>query len=346
MDRPEVLSHAELLGFARAAGFDLAGFSRPDPIPPESLSEWLEAGHAADMDWMAERLADRLDVSRLLPGASTVISFAVNYFRDDAACADSPIARYARTRDYHATLKDRLRAFRRMLKEAHPSVETYGGVDHGPFMEKVWAARGGLGYVGKNGCFITPEYGSWVLLAVLVLDAPVDAYAGGPRTDRCGPCRRCLVSCPTGALLGESRVNASACLSYQTIENRKAEVPEVFRLEMAEVVFGCDICQDVCPLNRRPVFAVHERMEPRAIATLGVLELAQLSREEFDRLAPGTPLARAKYDGLRRNALYALGAGRRQEARGLMEQLALDANPLVSAAAAWALEQLRLPAPP
>jgi epoxyqueuosine reductase len=325
---------------AEAVGFDLVGFSRAEPIPAEVLCSWVEAGYAADMDWMGERAAERLDVRQLLPGAKTVVSFANNYYRDDPQSADSPIARYARGRDYHSTLRDRMKAFRKALQETCPGIGTYGGVDSGPLMEKVWAARSGLGYVGKNGCFITERYGSWVLLATLILDQEVDAYGAGPAVDRCGSCRKCIMSCPSGALVGNGRVDARACLSYQTIENREQEVPESFRVMMDNLVFGCDICQDVCPLNRKPVFAEHPRFAPRAVAGLGVMELAGLTPAQYAQLIPGTALARARYDGLRRNAIYALGATRQEDARALLEKLSEEPSEAVRSAAQWALRQL------
>ncbi|HYO72381.1 MAG TPA: tRNA epoxyqueuosine(34) reductase QueG [Archangium sp.] len=334
------LPTAHLRQLSEQVGFDLVGFARAEPIPPETLFGWLESGCAADMDWMGSRAAERLDVSRLLPGARTVIAFATNYYRDEPRAADSPIARYARSRDYHSTLRDKLKAFRKLLSDAYPEVHHYGSVDSGPLMEKVWAARAGLGYVGRNGCFITEPFGSWVLLSALVLDAEVDVYAGGPASDRCGHCRKCIMSCPTGALLGQGRVDARACLSYQTIENRHAEVPESFRVEMDNIVFGCDLCQDVCPLNRGPVVTLNERFSPRAVAELGVMELAALTPEQYEQLIPGTPLARAKYDGLRRNAVYALGAMKQAEARSLLETLSQDPSEQVRHAAQWALLHL------
>jgi epoxyqueuosine reductase len=337
---PTPLPTVYLRQLSEAVGFDLVGFARAEPIPPESLYSWVEAGYAADMDWMKERAAERLDVSRLLPGAKTVVAFANNYYRDDLEVADSPIARYARGRDYHSTLRDRMKAFRKALKESYPGIGTYGSVDSGPLMEKVWAARAGLGYVGRNGCFITEPFGSWVLLATVVLDMEVDAYGEGPAADRCGHCRKCLLSCPTGALVGNGRVDARACLSYQTIENRNHPVPESFRVAMDNLVFGCDICQDVCPLNRKPVFAEHPRFAPRAVAGLGVMELAGLTHEQYEKFIPGTALARAHYDGLRRNAIYALGAARDEGARPLLEKLSVDSSTLVRDAAQWALRQL------
>jgi len=334
------LPTAYLRQLSEAVGFDLVGFARAEPIPSQSLREWLEAGYAADMDWMGERAAERLDVSLLLPGAKTVVVFANNYYRDDEETSGSPIALYARGRDYHSTLRDRMKAFRKALKEAYPELGTYGGVDSAPLMEKVWAARAGLGYVGKNGCFITERFGSWVLLATVILDVEVDEYAGGPAADRCGHCRKCLISCPTGALVGNGRVDARACLSYQTIENREREVPEPVRGMMKNLVFGCDICQDVCPLNRKPVFAEHPRFAPRAVAGLGVMELAGLTPAQYQKFIPGTALARAHYDGLRRNAIYALGVARDANARPLLEKLSADSSDLVRSAAQWALQQL------
>lgn len=321
---------------ALRSGFDLCGFARAEPLPPDFLAQWLEAGMAADMDWMAERAADRLDVSRLLPGASSVVSLACNYYPGDE---ESPVARYARGRDYHATMRDRLRALRRKLKALRPELRTYGGVDSVPVMEKVWAARAGLGYVGRSGCFISEKLGSYVVLATLVLDVELDSYAAGPAPDRCGTCNACVSACPTGAIRDAGRVDARRCLSYQTIENREGEIPEELRAALRGMIFGCDVCQEICPLNRGAA-AGGDRFAPRAVAALGVREIAALSRAEYDALVPGTPLARAKYDGLRRNAAYALGAARDASARQLLLGLARDPSALVREAAQWALAHL------
>lgn len=320
---------------ARDAGFDLVGFARAEPIPPRVLQDWLEAGHHADMDWLAARVDERLDVTRLLPGAKTVVALACNYWRTDDA---SPIARYARGRDYHLTLRDRLRALRRAVRATFPGVADYGSVDTNPVMEKVWAARAGLGFVGKNACFITPQHGSWVLLATMILDRAVDRYADGPTPDVCGRCQLCLTACPTGALVDERLVDARLCLSYQTIEN-EAAVPEAVRPAYQQIAFGCDVCQDVCPLNMTPVLA-GDRFAPRAVASLSVRDLAELTPERYAALTPGTPLARAGYDGLRRNAAYALGAVKDAGARPVLERLAADPSAVVAEAARWALERL------
>ncbi|MBL8921953.1 MAG: tRNA epoxyqueuosine(34) reductase QueG [Myxococcaceae bacterium] len=329
------LPSERLRELATTAGFDLVGFARAEPIEPTLLEDWLAQGHHADLDWMAERVAERLDVSKLLPGARTVIALAANYWHTDD---EAPIARYARGRDYHATMRDRLRGLRRALRQAFPGVNDYGSVDANPVMEKVWAARAGLGYVGKNACFITPAFGSWVVLATMILDAEVDAYASGPTPDACGRCTLCLTSCPTGAFVSDRVVDARACLSYQTIEN-DGVAPEPLRHAMAGHVFGCDVCQDVCPLNATPLRA-SARFTPRDVASVTVLELAAMTKAQYDSWAPGTALVRAGYHGLRRNAAYALGALKRPGARGVLERLAGDEDERVRDAARWALSQL------
>jgi epoxyqueuosine reductase len=333
-----ILRSALIRQWASESGFDLCGFARAEPIPAEALTLWLAEGMAADMGWMARRSAARLDVRRLLPDAKTVVALACNYYSPDESAPNSPVARYARGRDYHATLKDRLRALRRLLVEHYPAVRSYASVDTAPVMEKVWAARAGLGYVGRNGCLITEEFGSYVLLATLIIDAEVDAFATGSAMDRCGSCNLCVSSCPTEAIVADATIDARRCLSYQTIENR-GEAPEPLRAACAGVAFGCDICQDVCPLNLSPVTA-DSRFLPRPIARLSVRELAGLSHEQYRALVPGTAVARAKYDGLRRNAVYALGAARDPQALPLLRQLCFDASELVRSAARWAMRQL------
>lgn len=330
-----VLSSARLAALARAAGFDLVGFARAEPIPASVLGDWLAAGLHADLDWMAERAHERLDVRALLPGAETVVALACNTWHGGGP---GPLARYARGRDYHATLRDRLRTLRRTFRAEVPGVEDYGSADVNPVMEKVWAARAGLGFVGKSGCFITSDFGSWVVLATFILAAPVDAYADGPEADRCGACSLCVSSCPTGAILPGKQVDARACLSFHTIEN-EGPTPEALRPALDGLVFGCDVCQAVCPLNAAPVLA-GERFAPRAVGGVGVRELAAMDRTQYEAWTKGTALVRAGFDGLRRNAAYALGAARDEGARPVLERLVADEAPLVREAAQWALRRL------
>lgn len=335
MNGPRRLDAQTLEAMAREAGFDVVGFAPARALPRSALVDWLEAGHHADLGWMAAHLEERLDVTRLFPPARTVMALACNYWH--GGLDESPIARYARGRDYHATLKDRLRGLRRRLRDRWPGLEDYGSVDANPVMEKVWAALAGVGAIGKSSCLITREYGSWVVLAVLILGADVDAQPSPPFRV-CGRCRRCIDACPTQAIVSDGVVDARRCLSYQTIEN-EAPVPVSLRPAMVNLVFGCDLCQTVCPHNHRAVPA-SARFEPRAIASLTARALAAMSLEEWEALAKGTALKRAGYDGIRRNAAYALGATRDAAAKDLLRSLAQAPEETVREAAKWALDRL------
>jgi len=330
-----MFSSATLAAFAREAGFDLVGFARAEAIPPATLNDWLAQGFHADMSWLADRAEERLDITKLYPGARTVMAMACNYWHSDDA---SVVARYAQGRDYHATMKDRLRTLRRFLRERLNTDRCYATVDVNPVMEKVWAVRAGLGTVTNNGCFTTPEFGSYVVLAVLVLPDDVDAYASAVDEDVCGTCSLCLDACPTKAIVSPRVVDARACLSYQTIENA-GSVPEALRPALTDQLFGCDLCQDVCPLNQAPVKA-GARFEPRPLSKLTAMQLAAMTQEEFNTWIPGSPLARAGFDGLRRNAAYVLGATREANARQVLEKLVEDPVERVRDAAKWALAQL------
>ncbi len=339
LEGAQALPGAEVLALARQVGFDLAGTAIAEPLDPSPLKDWLAKGFHADLDWMARDIEVRLDVTKLFPPARTVLALACNYWSDDHP---STIARYARGRDYHWTFRDRLRNLRRLLKAKWPWVADYGSVDANPVMEKVWAVKAGLGAIGKNGCLITRSHGSWVLLAVMVLNADMDFYTGETGAsvvwDPCGPCRRCLLACPTGALPGDRSVDARKCLSYQTIEN-EGPAPLELRPAFGEGSFGCDICQEVCPHNRTPL-AAGERFRPRPVSELTLEALAALTPADWERFSRGTPLVRAGYDGIRRNAAYALGALRMSTAAPTLERLAQDANPLGAEAASWALADL------
>ncbi len=330
-----ILPSATLRKHAVAAGFDLVGFARPTPIPATVLGDWLDAGLHADMDWMRVRLAERLDVRLRFPNAKTVMVMACNYWQSDAV---SPVARYARGRDYHHTLRDRIRHLRRLVRESFGTVDDYASVDTGLMMEKVWAVRAGLGVVGKNGCLITERFGSWVSLATFTIDGETDVYNDERVDDVCGKCTLCIQSCPTSAIVADKTVDARACLSFQTIENESA-VPVELRSALQGFLFGCDICQDVCPHNATPLKGSPRFIE-REVSQRSVLQFAAMTRAEYDAWTPGTPLTRAGYDGLRRNAVYALGAMRERAAEPILKTLQHDESAVVREAAQWAITQL------
>jgi len=321
---------------AREARFSLVGFAQPRPIDEAPLRAWLAAGNAADMEWMSRNVAARLDPAKVLPGVRTVMALGIGYRRP--AGERSRVASYARGRDYHYAHRDRMRKLRRSLVAMDPSISIYACVDTGVAMEKVWAERAGLGWIGKNGLLINPQLGSWVTLSVMFFDRPVDVY-DQPHEFLCGDCVRCLNGCPTGAFSSPGVVDSRRCLAYQSIENR-GDVPEPLRRGFVARVFGCDICQDVCPFNGDDIPVGDRRFEPRALAAYTAAQMAALGEEEFRTLAAGMALARAQYDGLRRNAVLMLGAQRDQESRALLERLCADASPLVAHAARWALERL------
>jgi epoxyqueuosine reductase len=331
-----ILSSAAVKAAARSSGFPLVGLARAEALDPAPLERWLAAGYAADMHWMSERRAERLDPGRVLAGARTVMALAIPYRRSENLQRRSPVARYARGRDYHYAHRDRLKALRQRLLVLDPTLETYACVDTGMAMEKPWAERAGLGWIGKNGCLITPSHGSWVTLSVMFIDREVGSY-DERHANLCGECKRCLGACPTSALPSPGVVDARRCISYQTIENHGV-IPTPLRRRLRGHVFGCDVCQEVCPFNRADLPEGDARFLPRPIGLMSEEEIAALSREEFARLSAGTALARARYDGLRRNAILALGPARARRARSLLQTLARDTSPTVSEAARWALD--------
>ncbi len=341
-----MLPSARVRAAALASRFTLVGLARAEALDPAPLERWLAAGYAADMTWMGRRLprAPRPDQGPAGRGDGDRARRSPTTARPSERAA-SAVARYARGRDYHYAHRDRMKALRKRLLELDPGLETYACVDTGLAMEKVWAERAGLGWIGKNGCLINPRLGSWLTLSVMFVDRAVDAY-DRPHANLCGDCALCLRACPTKAFPSPGVVDARRCIAYQSIENR-GEVPVPMRRGFRGRVFGCDVCQDVCPFNRNAELPpADRRFEPRAIGRLAPAELAALSRDEFERLAAGMALARAQYDGIRRNALLALGASRASDARPVVERLTADPSPVVREAAIWALGRLAGRSPP
>jgi len=339
MNAHPVLAAEEVRAAALASRFTLVGFARAEALDPAPLERWLAAGYAADMDWMSRRLPERLDPTLVLTGAATVIALGIAYRGSVDERSRSAVAAYARGRDYHYAHRDGMKALRKRLLQIDGALETYACVDTGLAMEKVWAERAGLGWIGKNGCLINPRYGSSLTLSVMFVDRAMDTY-DSPHANLCGACEICLRACPTKAFPAPGVVDARRCVAYQTIENH-IDVPVPLRRGFRGRVFGCDVCQDVCPFNQRAELPPADpRFAARPISGLGPAELAALSRDEYERLAAGTALARAHYDGLRRSALLALGASRNAAARPVVKRLAGDPSPVVREAAVWALGRI------
>jgi epoxyqueuosine reductase len=310
-----------------------------EPLDPAPFRRWLEAGYAADLAVMRTRLEERLDPGVILPGARTVLVLGIPYGDQKPVGGPQPvIARYARGRDYHYAHRDRMRRLRNQLRTLVPSLDDYACVDSGAAMEKAWAERAGLGFIGKNGMVINPRFGSWFTLSLMVLDSDVDHY-DQPHPRLCGDCDRCLRACPTQAFPSPGVVDCRRCLAYHTVENH-APIPADIAAKLKTRTFGCDVCQAVCPFNHGEIPEGDPRQAPRPIGLMDAAAIAALSLADYDQLSVGTPMRRIGYHGLRRNACLSLGSTRTQSARPLLERLAGDSNELVRDAAIWALGRL------
>jgi epoxyqueuosine reductase len=342
-----------LKGWALDAGFDRAGVARLEPSGQEAaLREWVGRGDPAGMTWMARRLERRLDARELLPGAASALCVALHYHPlagEGAPGGDlwPRVARYARGVDYHDLMGQRLRDLEGRIQEAFPGTRTRRYVDTGPVLERELAARAGLGVQGKNTNLLARDLGSWFLLGEVLLTLELEPDP--PVADLCGRCTRCLDHCPTGALPEPFRLDARRCISYWTIEHR-GDLPPAAREMVGEWVFGCDVCQEVCPWNVRgdvrgpslgQVPADHPELRlPAERRELDLATLLLLPREEYVERFRGSPMKRAKLEGLQRNAAVAMG-NRRDPAYvdALARALAAGA-PVVRRHAAWALGRI------
>ncbi|HEX8292505.1 MAG TPA: tRNA epoxyqueuosine(34) reductase QueG, partial [Pyrinomonadaceae bacterium] len=308
---PARLSPAELTAEvrrrARELGFEKVGVVRAGPLTEERarLEEWLARGHHASMAWMERDTARRTDPRELLPGARTVVAVALNYFTPHEHAGGEgvgKISRYAWGDDYHDVLGERLKALLAHVKEVAPGVEGKVCVDAQPAMDKAWAVRAGLGWIGKHTNLITRDYGSWVFLGELLLDAELE-YDAAREEDHCGTCTLCIDSCPTGAITEAYVVDSNLCISHATIELRDAELPAPVAERLDGWLYGCDVCQDVCPWNRFERPTAEPRFEPRPGSVSPPLEeIASLTHEAYVERFRRSPVKRAKLAGLQRNA--------------------------------------------
>lgn len=347
----KVLTAERVKQRAREEGFDLCGMASAEAFPElRFLREWLDRGYAGEMQYMTRTAARRADVRAMLPSARSVVMLGVvynverPYSVERADPREAKIARYAWGDDYHDVIRARLDRLTAWMKEASGGgFEAKAHVDTGPVQERVYAQHAGLGWIGKNTCLINPELGSWLFLAAIVSNAPLEPDA--PALDRCGTCTLCLDACPTGALVDPRVLDATRCLSYLTIELR-GSIPEGLRQDVGAHVFGCDICQDVCPWNLTPATGRSEATTwlPRpAFDGARALDLWRRSDEALQTLLEGSALARAGLRGLRRNLAVALGnSGDGAALAALNDQFEAPsaADPLVAEHVAWARARL------
>jgi epoxyqueuosine reductase len=350
------------------AGFAVAGIAAvPGPGSPEDYAElqlvepWIEAGRGGEMDHLNRRdETGRLLRSSLriaLPWARSVIVCAANYnssaprSTDPAPPDNGWIARYAwtaqasddggsRPSDYHKVLLRRLKVVESKLKEPLGEFQSRCYVDTGPVVERIYARYAGIGWIGKNTCILNQKLGSWLFLGVIATSIEVPAPAAELPPDRCGSCRRCIEACPTGALTAPYQMDASLCISYLTIEKR-GEIPVELRSRIGRQVFGCDICQDVCPWNRKAPIGGDSELQTRSELVNPALEwLAELDDDGFARNFAGSPVKRAKLSGLRRNVAIAMGNSGLAGFLPRLREWRDSPDPGVADAAAWAIARI------
>ncbi len=289
---------------AAKLGFMSCGVARATPLDDDArrLEQWLKKGYNGGMQYMERYFDLRIDPAKLVPGAKSVITLLLNYFPPEQQKENTPhIAKYAWGIDYHYVIREKLNLLLAYIKEHIGDVDGRGFVDSAPVLERSWAVNSGLGWIGKNGNLLTKQAGSFFFIATLITD--LDLVADAPfATDHCGTCTRCIDACPTQAIVSPTEVDGSKCISYLTIELKDELVPSQFHDKMEGWMFGCDICQDVCPWNRfsqphnEPAFTPIPE-----ILNLSLAEWEAMSEETFRKVFKSSPLARPKWKGIQRN---------------------------------------------
>jgi epoxyqueuosine reductase len=339
------MTSAEVKDIARACGFDLAGVARAEPAEDRTrYHDWVAAGNAGEMRYLTDRRAAvRDDPRNLLASARSIVCVGKVYqtpWPYSTRISDPErawISRYAWGADYHDEMRRGLERLDALVREGTGAeVESKICVDTAPLLERSYARLAGLGWIGKNTCLLSQRLGSWIFLGELLLS--IDLTPDQPPPDRCGTCTRCIDACPTGAIPEPYTLDSRRCISYFTIELRGAW-PEEARAAAGAHVFGCDICQDVCPWNRRAAVTADPAFAPLHFAP-PLEQLAALSRDQFRDMFRGTPVTRARYSGFLRNVAIAMGNSGLVRFREPLERLAESDDAVVAEAARWGLEHL------
>lgn len=293
--------------FATDLGFSYCGIAQAEKLDEDArrLEAWLNKGMHGSMEYMANHFDLRVDPRLLVPGAQSVITLLLNYYPDQQQHTDGPkISKYAYGADYHEVIREKLRAFLHRINTEIGEVNGRGFVDSAPVLERSWATKSGLGWIGKNGNLITKNSGSFFFIATLITDLPLvydDAFA----KDYCGSCRKCIDACPTDAIGEEKVIDGSKCISYFTIELKELLVPDEMKGRFQNWAFGCDTCQDVCPWNRfsSPTNEVAFNPLPE-VMNLNTRQWENMSEEVFKEVFRRSPLKRSKYAGIQRNLKF------------------------------------------
>jgi epoxyqueuosine reductase len=334
---------------ARELGFDLCGVAPARAFPELAFfKKWIDCGYAGTMGYLPRSAERRSDVRKVVPSAQSVIVTGTHYNgghpysteRTDATRGE--VARYAWSRDYHHVIGERLEALLAWIRACHPEpFEARAYVDTGPVQERVYAQYAGIGWIGKNTCVINPDLGSWVLLGAIISNLPLQPDSAA--LDRCGTCTLCLEACPTGAFAAPYELDATRCVSYLTIEFR-GTIPEAHRAPMANHIFGCDVCQEVCPWNAAPVNLADPSWSSRQELNIqNLVDLWRRTDEELAAFIGDTAMTRAGVRGLRRNLAVALGNSADQRALDALNETdsaETVGDPLVIEHARWAKRKL------
>jgi epoxyqueuosine reductase len=292
---------------ASELGFDHCGIAKAQLLNEDAqrLESWLSKGMHGSMQYMENYFDMRVDPSKLVPGARSVITLLLNYFPQEQQNSDAPkIAKYAYGKDYHEVIKLKLKALLRSIKENIGEINGRGFVDSAPVLERTWAQKSGLGWVGKNGNLINKQSGSFFFIATLITDLEL-TYDNAYTKDYCGTCTKCIDACPTDAILSNKVIDGSKCISYFTIELKEMLIPENMKGKFDNWMFGCDICQDVCPWNRFSINTNETDFSPiPEILNFSKSDWEELSEESFKKIFAHSPLKRSKWKGIQRNLKF------------------------------------------
>ena len=291
---------------AARLGFDACNIAKAQRLDDEAkmLESWLAKGFHGGMQYMENHFELRVDPARLVPGAKSVIVLLLNYFPQQQQDVTPKISKYAYGRDYHEVIKEKLKQLLQFMQEQIGEVHGRGFVDSAPVLERSWATRSGLGWVGKNGNLITKQNGSFFFIATLITDLELE-YDDPFAKDYCGTCRRCIEACPTEAILEDKVIDGSRCISYFTIELKEMMIPENMQGKFDDWMFGCDTCQDVCPWNRFSTPTTEAAFTPiPEVLNLTSKEWESLTEESFRNIFRNSPLKRAKFQGIQRNLKF------------------------------------------
>jgi epoxyqueuosine reductase len=301
------VKHTNLIkAYAKNLGFMSCGISKADFLEEEAprLEQWLSKNHQGEMSYMNNHFDKRLDPRILVPGAKSVVSLLLNYYTNETQ--EDPkapkISKYAFGRDYHSVIKDKLKAFMKYIHSEIGEVDGRVFVDSAPVMDKAWAKKSGLGWIGKNTNLISKKTGSFFFIAELIIDLELEY--DHPTTDHCGSCTACIDACPTEALIAPYKIDGSKCISYLTIE-LKDQIPSEFKGKMDNWVFGCDACQTVCPWNRFSKQNNEASFDSsRELLTLNKKDWIEMTEDVFETLFQNSAIKRTKYEGLKRNIKF------------------------------------------